>query len=33
VGIFGIWVFSMFFKNLGELRGKEPLPPPSEEVA
>jgi len=33
VGIFGIWVFSMFFKNLDTLRGKETLPQASEEVA
>jgi hypothetical protein len=33
VGIFGIWVFSMFFKNLDTLRGKETLPPAREEVA
>jgi len=32
VGIFGIWVFSMFFKNLDKLRGKEVLPQVSEEV-
>jgi len=23
VGVFGIWVFSMFFKNFNVLRGKE----------
>jgi uncharacterized protein len=33
VGIFGVWVCSMFFKNLDTLRGKETLPQPSEEVA
>jgi uncharacterized protein len=33
VGIFGIWVFSMFFKNFNELRDKEPLPQASEEGA
>jgi uncharacterized membrane protein YfcA len=33
VGIFGVWVCSMFFKNLDTLRGKETLPQASEEVA
>ena len=33
VGIFGIWVFSMFFKNLHILKGEEPMPQPTEEVA
>jgi len=33
VGIFGLWVFSMFFKNFGKLRGQEPLPQATEEGA
>jgi uncharacterized membrane protein YfcA len=33
VGIFGIWVFSMFFKNIHVLKGEEPMPPATEEVA
>lgn len=33
VGVFAIWVFGMFLKNLGKLRGEEKLPKFREEVA
>jgi len=32
VGIFGLWVFSMFFKNLNKLKGKETFAKLTEEV-